>query len=57
VLVIRAWLEPGRRDGFRARLIGADPDDPSSSVAVSSRAEVLDVVALWLSVLVADGSR
>jgi hypothetical protein len=48
VLVIRVWYEPGPPPGLRARVIGADLDDPSASVALASRDDVIDTVGGWL---------
>jgi hypothetical protein len=55
VLVIRAWVETGRDQGFRARLIQGDaPGDaagPSVHVVTTSVDDTVRAVRSWLSTL------
>ena len=55
VLVVRAWVEEGRPDGFRARLIQADAPwatpSPSAQVVTASLEETLQAVRAWLKAL------
>ncbi|MEU1547063.1 hypothetical protein [Nocardia sp. NPDC005745] len=57
VIVVRAWMESGQPAGFRARLLGADPDDPSSSLLVADPTHVLEAVRRWLDHIVQGGSK
>ena len=52
VLVIRAWLEPGRT-GIRARIVAtSDVSRPTRvETAAGSEADVLDAVTRWLRAL------
>ena len=55
VLVVRAWVEEGRPDGFRARLIQAHAPwatpSPSAHVVTASLDETLRAVRAWLKAL------
>lgn len=49
ILIVRAWLESGRPDGFRARIIrmvGPDLEPPS---AVTTADDVQAAVRVWLA--------
>jgi hypothetical protein len=49
-MVIRAWIEPGHEDGFRARLTVADESGkPGSPTVTSAPADVIDAVRAWLA--------
>jgi hypothetical protein len=55
VLVVRAWIEDGRPDGFRARLIqAAGPETfpgPSEQIVTTSLDETVRAVRAWLDAL------
>jgi hypothetical protein len=54
VLVVRAWVEEGRPNGFRARLIQAGgPDAPgrSTQIVATSLDEAVRAVRAWLTAL------
>lgn len=49
-IVIRAWLEPGHDDGFRARLTYAtDSRDEAATVVTGEPEDVVDCVRGWLA--------
>jgi hypothetical protein len=48
ILVVRAWVEPEQADGFRARLLGIDHDDPNSYRVVNSTAQAIEAIGRWL---------
>lgn len=51
-MVIRAWTEAERHDGFRARLtFAADPTAEPSVLVVTDREKALDAVRTWLFAL------
>jgi hypothetical protein len=58
VLIVRAWVEEGRPNGFRARLIQADAPwatpSPSAHVVTASLDETLQAVRAWLKELEAE---
>jgi hypothetical protein len=52
VLVVRAWMEEGRPDGFRARLIQAGPgSSPAAQVVTTSLEDTVRAVRAWLTAL------
>ena len=55
VLVVRAWVEEGRPDGFRARLIhAAGPGTPpglSEQIVTTSLEETVRAIRTWLTAL------
>ncbi|MFJ1747471.1 hypothetical protein ACIOJD_14655 [Streptomyces sp. NPDC088116] len=48
VLILRVWVEDGRADGFRARIIQTVDGEPSSPSAASETVDVLMAVRKWL---------
>lgn len=55
VLVIRAWIEPEREDGLRARItytLDVNNSEQTTTV-VATREEVAAAVLAWLDALVA----
>jgi hypothetical protein len=52
---VRAWVEEGRPDGFRARLIQADAPwatpSPTTHIVTTSLDETLHAVRAWLTAL------
>lgn len=48
-MVIRVWTEPGRPDGFRARLLFGDEQGQDQSVVSAAPGEVVDAVRAWLT--------
>jgi hypothetical protein len=58
VLVVRAWVEEGRPDGFRARLIqAAGPEvaaGPSEQIVTTSLEETILAIRAWLATLDAE---
>ena len=55
VLVVRAWMEEGRPNGFRARLIHAEvpwaASSPTVHIVTASLDETLQAVRAWLTAL------
>lgn len=51
IMVIRAWNEAGRGDGFRARLTFGTGDDDSRSTVFADTDEVLESVRAWLATI------
>ena len=55
VLVVRAWVEEGRPDGFRARLIqAAGPETvpgPTEQIVTTSLEETVLAIRAWLTAL------
>ncbi|GII84233.1 hypothetical protein Ssi03_22230 [Sphaerisporangium siamense] len=54
-LILRVWVEEGRRDGFRARVICTVGPGEARSWAVSEPADVHAVVQAWLDGLLEPG--
>ncbi|MER5932576.1 hypothetical protein [Streptomyces sp. NPDC002054] len=48
VLVLRVWLEGGRSDGFRARIIATVDGEQKPPAAASRTVDVLQAVRTWL---------
>lgn len=51
VLILRVWVEDGREDGFRARIIQTVDGQQEPPTAVSKTVDVLTVVRTWLDEL------
>ncbi|WP_369035013.1 MULTISPECIES: hypothetical protein [Streptomyces] len=51
VLILRVWVEDGREDGFRARIIQTVDGQPEPPTAVSKTVDVLTAVRTWLDEL------
>jgi len=51
VLILRVWVENGREDGFRARIIRTVDGEQEPPTAVSKTVDVLAVVRTWLDEL------
>lgn len=51
VLILRVWVESGREDGFRARIIQTLDGQQEPPTAVSKTADVLAAVRTWLDEL------
>jgi hypothetical protein len=47
-LILRVWLEGGRTDGFRARIIRTIGSEQAPPVAVSAVDDVHTVIQKWL---------
>ncbi|WHM41023.1 hypothetical protein [Streptomyces sp. BPTC-684] len=48
VLVLRVWVEGGRSDGFRARIIQTVDGQQASPAAAATVCDVLTAVRTWL---------
>lgn len=56
VLILRVWVEDGRADGFRARIVRTGSRDQVPPSAVSAVDDVLTAVRAWLDhILEPDG--
>lgn len=51
VLILRVWLEGGREDGFRARIIQTVDGQQEPPTAASGTTDVLAAVRTWLDEL------
>ncbi|MGY0063934.1 hypothetical protein ACWY4P_47030 [Streptomyces sp. LZ34] len=52
VLILRVWMEGGRPDGFRARIVRTGGAHQAPPTAVSTVDDVLTAVHAWLDQLV-----
>ncbi|ANW21703.1 hypothetical protein [Streptomyces clavuligerus] len=48
ILIVRVWVEEGRSDGFRARVIRSVDGQGAPSAATSTVDDVLTLVRCWL---------
>ncbi|MES4903543.1 MULTISPECIES: hypothetical protein [unclassified Streptomyces] len=51
VLILRVWVEDGRPDGFRARIVRPGGPHRAPPTAVSAVDDVLSAVQAWLDQL------
>ncbi|EXU65184.1 hypothetical protein Z951_26935 [Streptomyces sp. PRh5] len=51
VLILRVWVEDGRPDGFRARIVPTGGGHQTAPCAVSAVDDVLTAVRAWLDQL------
>ncbi|MBA6441168.1 MULTISPECIES: hypothetical protein [Streptomyces] len=51
VLILRVWVEGGRPDGFRARIVPTGDGHQAVPTAVSAVDDVLTAVRAWLDQL------
>ncbi|MGR3932362.1 MULTISPECIES: hypothetical protein [Streptomyces] len=51
VLILRVWVEEGRPDGFRARIVLTGGRHQAPPTAVSAVDDVLEAVRAWLDQL------
>ncbi|MGW3286140.1 hypothetical protein ACWDR3_16040 [Streptomyces sp. NPDC001002] len=52
VLILRVWVESGREDGFRARIIRTVDGQQETPTAVSRTGDALAAVRTWLDELI-----
>lgn len=55
VLILRVWVEGGRADGFRARIIQTVDGEQAPPSAASEDVDVLRAVRTWLDELLEPG--
>ncbi|MEV6824471.1 hypothetical protein [Amycolatopsis sp. NPDC051102] len=56
ILILRVWLESGRRDNFRARVFRTIGPDQAPPLVLSEVDDVRSVVQAWLDELLGPGA-
>ncbi len=55
-LLLRAWVEEGRPDGLRVRVIRIHQSGTTSTVSAGRAAATCEIVAAWLNELLTEGT-